>query len=504
MGVEEKEMAQTINTNINSVVAQNNLNKSQGGLATSLERLSSGLRINSAKDDAAGLSISNRFTSQIRGLNQAVRNANDGISISQVAEGALDETTNNLQRIRELAIQSANGSNGTAERAALQSEASARISEIDRNATTTRFGSKLLLDGSFGTQSFQVGSQANESISISLASARATALGVNNLAGTGSIGGAVVTTSGTANGITAATAATNLKVSTTNTSGTLTSQAIAYAANSSAKEIADAVNTAGASVGVTATASNSVTLSSLSAAGTVTFGLSYGGSTNSSSAISAVVTDPLDLTSISNAINGVTATTGITATFTTAGDKSSLTLTSADGSNIGITAFANSTAGNDTVSFGGSTLTEGGTVAAIKTGTVSLSSTRGQITVAPGTSAFATQVNTTANSSFQSVSAIDISTAAGAQSALAVVDAAIGTISSQRGDLGAVQNRLESTITNLSNVAQNVTAARARITDADFAAETASLSKNQILQQAGISVLSQANSLPQQVLSLLK
>src|SRR6185369_6014718 len=169
MGVEEKEMAQTINTNINSVVAQNNLNKSQGGLATSLERLSSGLRINSAKDDAAGLSISNRFTSQIRGLNQAVRNANDGISISQVAEGALDETTNNLQRIRELAIQSANGNNGTGERQALQAEVSARVAEIDRTATTTRFGSKLLLDGSFGTQSFQVGSQANESISISLA-----------------------------------------------------------------------------------------------------------------------------------------------------------------------------------------------------------------------------------------------------------------------------------------------------------------------------------------------
>ena len=500
-------MAQTINTNISSVVAQNNLNKSQGGLATSLERLSSGLRINSAKDDAAGLSISNRFTSQIRGLNQAVRNANDGISISQVAEGALDETTNNLQRIRELAIQSANGSNGTAERAALQAETSARISEIDRNATTTRFGSKLLLDGTFGSQSFQVGSQANETISISLASARATALGVNSLSGTGSIGGAVVTTSGTANGVTAATAATNLKVSTTNTAGTLTSSAISYAANSSAKEIADAFNTAGASVGVTATATNSTTLSGLSATGTLTFGLSYGGSTNSSSAISAVVTDPLDLTSVSNAINGVTASTGITATFTTAGDKSSLTLTSADGSNIGVTAFSltgGTSTATDTVSFGGSTLTEGGTIAAIKTGTVALSSTKGQITVAPGTSAFQTQVNTTVNSSFQSVSAIDISTAAGAQSALAVVDAAIGTISSQRGDLGAVQNRLESTITNLSNVSQNVTAARSRITDADFAAETASLSKNQILQQAGISVLSQANSLPQQVLSLLK
>jgi len=500
-------MAQTINTNVSSLVAQNNLNKSQGSLSTSLERLSSGLRINSAKDDAAGLSISNSFTSQIRGLNQAVRNANDGISISQVAEGALDETTNNLQRIRELAIQSANGSNGTAERAALQSEASARISEIDRNATTTRFGSKLLLDGTFGSQSFQVGSQANETISISLASARATALGVNGLAGTGSIAGAVVTASGTANGVTAATAATNLKVSTTNTAGTLTSSAISYAANSSAKEIAAAVNTAGASVGVTATATNSTTLSALSVAGTVAFGLSYGGSTNSSSAISAVVTDPLDLTSISNAVNGVTATTGITATFTTAGDKSSLTFTSADGSNIGVTGFSitgGASTATDTVSFGGSTLTEGGTIAAIKTGTVALSSTRGQITVAPGTSAFQTQVNTTVNSSFQSVSAIDISTAAGAQSALAVIDAAVGTISSQRGDLGAVQNRLESTITNLSNVSQNVTAARSRITDADFAQETASLSKNQILQQAGISVLSQANSLPQQVLSLLK
>ena len=497
-------MAQTINTNINSLVAQNHLSKSQGGLATSLERLSSGLRINSAKDDAAGLSISTTFTSQIRGLNQAVRNANDGISISQVAEGALDETTNNLQRIRELAIQSANGSNGTAERAALQSEVSARISEVDRNATTTRFGSKLLLDGTFGSQSFQVGSQANETISISLASARATALGVNSLAGSGSIAGAVVTTSGTANGTTAVTAANNLKVSTTNTSGTFTSSPITYAANSSAKEIADAFNTAGASVGVSATATNSTTLSGLSAAGTVSFGLSYGGSTNSSSAISAVVTNPLDLTAVANAVNGVTGTTGITATFTTAGDKSSLTLTSADGSNIGITAFANSTAGNDSVSFGGSTLTEGGTVAAIKTGTVALSSTKGAINVANGTSVFSTQVNTTANSSFQSVSSIDISTAAGAQSALAVIDAAVGTISSQRGDLGAVQNRLESTITNLSNVSQNVSAARSRITDADFATETSNLSKNQILQQAGISILSQANSSAQQVLSLLK
>ena len=167
-------MAQVINTNVKSLIAQNNLNKSQGALSTSLQRLSSGLRINSAKDDAAGLAISNRFTSQIRGLNQAVRNANDGISIAQVAEGALDETTNDLQRIRELAIQSANGTNGPAERAALQAEVAARVSEIDRTATTTRFGSAMLLDGSYGTQSFQVGAQANETISLSIGSARAT------------------------------------------------------------------------------------------------------------------------------------------------------------------------------------------------------------------------------------------------------------------------------------------------------------------------------------------
>jgi flagellin len=500
-------MAQIINTNISSLNAQNNLNKSQNALATSLQRLSSGLRINSAKDDAAGLSISQRFTSQINGLNQAVRNANDGISIAQVAEGALDETTNGLQRIRELAIQSANGSNGTEERAALQAEVSARIAEIDRTATTTRFGSRLLLDGSFGTSSFQVGSQANETISISLASARATALGVNSLTADGTVTGNTINTSSTVNGMAAATVATGFTLTTTNTAGSLTSTPVVYAANSSAAEIAASITSAGSAVGVSATATNSATLSTLSASGTVTFNLVNGGSATTSTAISAVVASPLDLSSVMNAINGVTGTTGITATYTNANDKSSLTLTSATGQNIGISTFAmtgGTSVAGDTVSFAGATLTEGGANnGGIKTGTVALTSTRGAIS----TTNAAADVFTTAgtnNSSFQSVSSLDISTAQGAQSALAVVDAALGTISSQRGDLGAVQNRLESTIANLSNVSQNVSAARSRITDADFAAETASLTKNQILQQAGISVLSQANSLPQQVLSLLQ
>ena len=493
-------MAQVINTNINSLTAQRNLDKTGGALETSLQRLSSGLRINSAKDDAAGLSISNKFTSQIRGLNQAVRNANDGISVAQVAEGALGETDSNLQRIRELAVQSANGSNGTAERAALQAEVTQLLSEIDRNATTTRFGSKILLDGTFTSQDFQVGSEQGEKISISLASARSTALGLNTLTADGTVTGNVVTGSGANNGVAIE---ADLTLAVTSASGTSTTGQIAYAANSSAAEIATAINSASSSQGVTATATNSVTFSGLSAAGTVTFNLNYGGSTSATKAISAVISDKSDLTGVLSAVNGQTASTGVTATFTTAGDKSSLTFTSATGQNIGVDTFANSTAGNDSVSFGGSTLTEGGTIAAIKTGTIALSSTKGSIATAlANADVFATAG--TNNSSFSSVAAIDISTAAGAQSALAVADAALGTVSSQRGDLGAIQNRLQSTIRNLSNVAENVTAARSRIVDADFAAETASLTRASILQQAGISVLAQANSLPQNTLALLK
>lgn len=495
-------MPQVINTNIASLNAQRNLDKSQGALSTSLQRLSSGLRINSAKDDAAGLAIAQRFTSQVRGLNQAARNASDGISIAQVAEGALDESGNNLQRIRELAIQSANGSNGTGERANLQAEVAALISEIDRNASTTRFGSRLLLDGSFGATSLQVGAQANETISLTLGSARTTALGTNSLSATGgTISGAIVTGSGTVNGLTAAVAGDGFTVTTIDPSGaSQTTSPITYAANSSATEIATAINSSASSVGVTATASNSVTFSALSAAGDITFNLSSGGTTTATSAIAATITDPLDLTALSNAINGTTGTTGISATFTTEGDKSSLTLTQVDGSNIGIAAFANATAGNDTVSFGGSTLTEGGTVAAIKTGTIDLASSKGSITL----NSASAEVTNVANSSFSSVAAIDVSTQTGAQSAINVVDSALDTIASQRADLGAIQNRLQSTISNLSNVSENVSAARSRIQDADFATETASLTKNQILQQAGISVLSQANSLPQQVLSLLQ
>ena len=505
-------MAATINTNIQSLTAQRNLSTSQSSLATSMQRLSSGLRINSAKDDAAGLSISERMSSQVRGLNQAARNANDAVSLSQTAEGALSSITDGLQRIRELSIQAANATNSASDRAALQNEVSQRVAEISRVGSQTQFNGLNLLDGSFTSQSFQVGANANQTIDIaSIGDARASALGGNVLTADGTVTGNVVNTSATLNGVAAA--AANFTISTTDAAGSVqTTAPIAYVANAGANVIAGAINTAGAGAGVTATATNSATLSGLSAAGTVTFTLDTqknattppnGTFTAVSANISAVVTNQSDLSSLVSAINGQQSTTGITAEFSSAGNKSSITLKTLDGRNIGIGAFTNSTAGNDSVSFSGQTLTEGGTVAAVKTGTIALSSGRGAISTAnAGADVFAAAG--TNNSSFQSVAAVDISTAAGAQTALGTIDSALAQISGSRAALGAYQNRFDSVITNLQTTSENISASRSRIQDADFAAETANLSRAQILQQAGTAMVAQANQLPQGVLALLR
>ena len=502
-------MAQVINTNVASLNAQRNLNTSQSALNTSLQRLSSGLRINSAKDDAAGLAISERFTTQIRGLNQATRNANDGISLAQTAEGALAEVSNNLQRIRELAVQASNATNSASDRAALQAEVDQRIAEISRVGSQTEFNGLKLLDGSFANQDFQVGANAGQTIRISsLVDARASSLGSNVLTADGAVTGNIVA-SANANGVGAATAATGFTVSTTDAaSSTLTSSAITYAANSGANVIASAISRAGAGVSVNATATNSATLSGLTSAGTVSFTLNTqtddgdGTFTAVSQNISAVITDQNDLSALVSAINGVQSATGISASFTTQGVKSSITLSTLDGRNIGIGAFANSTAGNDSINLDTTTLTEGGTVASVKTGTISLTSSRGQITTAAaGTDVFAAAVN---NSAFTSLAAASVTSVTLAQAALGVVDAALTQVNASRANLGAYQNRFESTIANLQTTSENLTASRSRIQDADFASETASLTRAQILQQAGTAMLAQANSLPQQVLSLLK
>ena len=508
-------MAATINTNIQSLTAQRNLSTSQSSLATSMQRLSSGLRINSAKDDAAGLSISERMSSQVRGLNQAARNANDAVSLSQTAEGALSSITDGLQRIRELSIQAANATNSASDRAALQNEVSQRVAEISRVGSQTQFNGLNLLDGSFTSQSFQIGANANQTIDIaSIADSRASALGGNVLTADGTVTGNVVGASATANGVAAVTAATAFTISTTDAAGSvLTTAPITYAASAGANVIAGAINTAGAGAGVTATATNSATLSGLSAAGTVTFTLNTqtnattppnGTFTAVSANISAVVTNQSDLSSLVSAINGQQSTTGITAEFSSAGDKSSITLKTLDGRNIGIGTFASSAALNQTVSFSGQILTEGGaTDSGVKTGTIALSSGRGAISTAnAGADVFASAG--TNNSSFESVAAIDISTAAGAQTALGTIDSALAQISGSRAALGAYQNRFDSVITNLQTTSENISASRSRIQDADFALETANLSRAQILQQAGTAMVAQANQLPQQVLKLLQ
>lgn len=482
---------QVINTNVASLNAQRNLNASQSSLATSLERLSTGLRINSAKDDAAGLAISERFTAQIRGLNQAVRNANDGISLAQTAEGALGEIGNNLQRIRELAVQSANSTNSASDRASLDAESAQLIAEITRVAGQTAFNGTNLLDGSFTAQSFQVGANANQTITIgSISDARATGLGSNVLNAAGTLMGATKAAAADLTGGNTVAVEAGLTVTTANGG---TTAAFGYAAGADAKAIAAAINTNASSVGVTATASNNATLSGISAAGTVGFTLN-------GSAISAAVTDPTDLTALMGAINGAAGATGVTASFTSTSAKSSLTLSTTDGRDISVLDYTNSTAGNQTATFSAVTLTEGSTDSSIKTGSVSVASSKGAVTLA-GHNA---DVFNTATSTFSSMASASMSSAANAQLAISIVDAALNQINTMRGDLGAYQNRFTSTIANLQTTSDNLSASRSRIQDADFAMETANLTRGQILQQAGVAMLAQANALPNNVLSLLR
>ncbi|WP_417530296.1 flagellin [Marinobacter lipolyticus] len=386
-------MPQIINTNIASLNAQRNLNASQSDANTALQRLSSGLRINSAKDDAAGLAISERFQSQITGLNMAQRNANDGISLAQTAEGALDEITENLQRIRELAVQSANASNSTSDREALNAEVQQRVAEINRIAGQTSFNGLKVLDGSLLTQTFQVGANTGDTISVSGFDTRGSQLG------------SVI---GQSTGI--------LQL----TDGTDTLEDI-FAAGG--------------------TADFTVTLTDADGVDTV-----------------VNVSEARSLQDALGQINAQTPTTGIEVNMNRTNDE--LIFSSQFGVDYAVD-FA----------------VDGGTNQVIDpapaTDTVTLNDT-------------------------------DISTQDGADLAMILTDFAIDSINGIRAELGAVQNRFESTIANLSTTSENLSASNSRIRDADFAAESAELARTQVLQQAGLSVLAQANARPQQVLQLLQ
>ncbi|MBE3674277.1 flagellin [Pseudoalteromonas paragorgicola KMM 3548] len=490
----------SVNTNVSSLNAQRNLSKSGSDLATSMERLSSGMRINSAKDDAAGLQISNRLTSQVNGLAVAQRNANDGISMAQTAEGAMNESTNILQRMRELALQSANGSNSATDRDALQKEVSALQTELTRISDTTSFGGQQLLDGSFGTKQFQVGANANETISVSLNSIAASDIGVQSFDLEGASAGlgeaSALTTSATANSVTSG----GLTLVGKNGEDTL----IGNVAGASAAEIADSINAAQSSTGVTADARTQVELSTLSAGGALSFKLN-------GSVISANPSSGTDMAAIASAVNERSGETGISAAVSEAGK---MILTDESGDDIEITDFKGGASGTGSIvvtgvdydgttsTTTGITLTGGGTAdKAVTAGTVRLSSTQAFSV----TSGDATLGADTAGkvSTLDNVGKVDLGTQDSSQNALAVIDGAIAMIDSQRADLGAVQNRFGHTISNLANISENVSASRSRIQDTDFATETAQMTKNQILQQAGTSILSQANQLPQTALSLL-
>jgi flagellin len=483
-----------INTNVSSLQAQNSLRLNETKLSSSMSRLSSGIRINSAKDDAAGLAITTRMTSEIRGLNQAVRNANDGISVAQIAEGALGEITNILQRLREISVQSANASNNDTDRSFLNTEALQLTDEVMRIGTQTNFNGIKLLDGGFNSKQFQVGSNNGETITFSsIGDSRASALGANSLVLDGTVTSVTKAAGADLTGGNTVGAETDLTLSTANGG---TTSAISYSANDDAKAVALAINNAANSIGIQATATNSATLGTLGSSGTV-------GMTLNGQSISAVVNSTTDLTALASAINGQTGNTSITATFANNNDKSVMTLTSADGRDISILNFTNSGA-TKTASFSGVTLTGGaGTDSSIKTGTVSLISSKGAITAANANADVFASAGTV-TSTLTSVSGIDISTVANANSALTTIDAALTQVNNTRAGLGGLMNRFEAAISNQNTAITNLSASRSRILDTDYAVETTNLAKAQIIQQAATAMLAQANQSSQSVLALLK
>jgi flagellin len=469
-------MASVINTNISSLNAQRNLTNSQASLATSIQRLSSGLRINSAKDDAAGLAISDRFTSQINGLNQAASNANDGISLAQTAEGALSQVTDSLQRVRELAVQSANATNSSSDRAALQQEVSQLVSEISRIGNTTTFNGLKILDGSYTNQQYQIGANAGDTLSVSVADSRASQLGATTL----------TSSAGVDSGLTIAGTAMSINGTAITTTGVTTMSGLV-----------DAINAQTGTSGVTAARSTTNTFDTgvfTAVATGKTAQLTINGT-----AISFSPTNGDTAAHAAVAINNAATQTGVTASVS----GGHLVLASANGADFKVQ--DTSVAADST---NGVALTAGVTTTAkTYTAGLTLSAKLGSTITATGAlaAAAATGVNLAGATQVDlAVSTIDISSVSGANSALAAVDAALTQVSSTRAQLGAVQNRFTAVISNLSTASENASASRSRILDTDFAAETANLTRGQILQQAGTAMLAQANSLPNTVLTLLK
>lgn len=497
-----------VNSNLSAVNSINYMNRTTQAMSTSFERLSSGLRINSAKDDAAGLSISNRLTSQIRGINQAVRNGGEGISLAQTAEGALEETTNILQRIRELAVQSANDSNNSSDRESLQAEVDQLVDELDKIAEGTNLNGINLIDGSFLDRNLQLGPKSGERLSVSIQGATTERLGRQARYS----GGSYVTPYG----IGTDTFEGTLQISndrgqfnirdTVNADDDLSTTL----ASASAIAKANAINASSEASGVRAIAEKTV----LTADGQniVNFTLDQ---TNyfevNGVAISGFEIQENDADgTLVDAINAVSDESGVTATMT---EESYLQLTAEDGRNIHLTFHHDFSTGAQLYVAAGNLGFAGATEAAVNNfgDTVMLGRLTLQSEDSYSLSSSSISVIGFGSSgqgiygvnSKNSVSYIDISDRDGAIKAIDTVDLAIEQTSSIRSMLGALQNRLQSTISNITVAQENLSASRTRIMDADFAQETALLSRNQIIQQASISIIAQAVQQPQSILTLL-
>jgi flagellin len=492
------------------------------------------LRINSAKDDAAGLAISERFTSQIRGVNQAARNANDGISLAQVAEGALGSSSSILQRIRELAVQSANATNSASDRAALNAEVSQLTAELDRIAQTTQFNGQNILDGSFTSATFQVGANANQTIIATTANFSTTKYGNNRIGSvvatsTGGTGDLVLGTGTTgANRTTAVASAVGFGVNdiatdTLKISGATGAADISIVAGDSAKKVAASINAQGGITGVTATARTQIDVDNFTVAGSYTLDVV---SNNPLATpikvafnIGTGLTTADDLAAAISAFNDKSSQTGVTAKINAGG--TGITLTNDGGADIAIRSVTSAgsfsvgrlpdpavpgtfLAGVGlTVATGGGLAQISGAITLDSNGSFGISTTSGA-TSTSGTAATSFFQTTTAASELQSASTLDVSTVESATRSLSTVDSSLAVISSQRAKFGALQSRFETTISSLQTTSENLSASRSRIQDADFAMETANLSRTQILQQAGTAMVAQANQLPQSVLQLLK
>ena len=583
-------MALSVNTNVTSQTVQKNLNKAGDSLSTSMTRLSSGLKINSAKDDAAGMQIANRLTSQVKGMTVAIANANNGSSIAQTAEGAMQESTNILQRLRELALQSANGDKSADDRASLQQEFTAKVGELTRISSTTTFGGRNLLDGSFQNQAFQVGADANQTISFGMSDISATGLkgsyGEANVAGSSKTLLAANVTGSVAGLAPAVGAATNTVAGaayvkpgagadeTITFGGGGTGTVVLTSAEDTAAKAADKINLATATTGITAVDNGGKLELSGAAAFTVASDIASDAGNFKTTATNSTVTPPAGgglATAADISINGTTVklTAGMTLGGTTNDGKTDgvifainaqttatgvvasqkdgrLVLTSTDGKAVNLS-NPETTAGKGALAKVG--LTAGSTQAQLTADTsVSLNGTEVKFKKGDSMDAIVSSINsastgvtasknadntlklfstkditigdgsagtglaslgltdgkTTANTVETTVSDLSVLTAAGAQQTIQALTGAIQQLDTQRSELGAVQNRFDSTVSNLQSISENSTAARGRVQDTDFASEAAELTKQQTLQQAATAILSQANQLPSAVMKLLQ